>query len=229
MSSTTPVSGVPIPVNTNILSAEEAFGEYARGVDTLGAPRFISAASRDAGFSGASTPGALSVVTQTLGNNAVIEMYDGTSWRDIEDEYIVAKTSNQSVTSTTLVDLTELQFANPYYSGVYNFELILLVTGPAAANIKLQMVTDSALVSAMEVFALATTATTRTGNVTANLQSTGFNLNVGTGGGPTFLYACGGVSTAAAGGTIKFQFGQISANASPITIETGSYLRVNKD
>src|SRR5262245_2461179 len=89
------IAGLPLPGNDDVLNANQAFGDYAEGADSLLIPRFADTSARDAALNPALIAGMLCTVA------GATMYYDGTRWCPFEDYVFVRKTADTVKNSTT--------------------------------------------------------------------------------------------------------------------------------
>lgn len=224
MSSTTPVAGLIIPENSDILNAESTFGQFATGVDGMGLPRFTSVALLQAA-NPSPTEGQMAVIYNATTTNANIVYWNGFGWKDFEDRRINYLSSSQSVTSsTTLVDITALTFTD-LPLGAYLLEGVLHYTGAEAGDLKLGFTQPSGTATF-----LLNTWGPAVGGVAAGTNISGQNIYSTT----ALSYGClangaavwlqGQFQVTAVSTVVKFQFAQNTANATPTALIQGSYI-----
>jgi hypothetical protein len=131
------VSGLPLPENTDILDANGAFGGYANGIDTILVPKFTSVTNRTYPAGDITKPprgtsaGQLSVITGTTVNEPTyLQMCEGAdSWKTLEQEVTIHKPVDTARASTTTLT------ADPHLSvvlpiGVWSIEAFLAYSNP---------------------------------------------------------------------------------------------------
>lgn len=92
MSTNSTISGIPLPANTDVINANQSFGDYANGLDSIMIPKFTSTTQRDSHLS----PQA----GQVCSLNGDLQMFDGLSWSFFGVERIVYKSADTSRAST---------------------------------------------------------------------------------------------------------------------------------
>jgi len=230
MSTTTPVSGLVIPTNSDILNAEAAMGQFASSIDTLCIPRFATTAARDLAIV-APTEGQLCVVT--LGSEAMLMKHTGSSWVPLENRQWAWKTSNQTFVSTaTLVNVTGMSF--PVVANArYLFEIYLCIDGTvngSAADFRMGLSIPA--VSGTPIYQgimLTQTATTRDANVSMTGRNMGATHAIaGTDADPISIQVWGTFLTTAAG-TLQLQGAQGVSNAEVITmLANDSFMNIRR-
>lgn len=127
MSTTSPVSGLALPEQSDILNPEEVFGNYALGADTLLCPRFASTSERDTAFAAGVTEGMVCTLHE------VPQMYDGTRWNMFQNQVNAAMLGSPVVVSSSTATNTGLMPTYPT-AGVFLVDLMLFSNTATAAG-----------------------------------------------------------------------------------------------
>jgi len=221
MSETTPVSGLVIAEDLDILNTEAAFGQLANSIDTYCIPRFTTTALRDAAIT-APVEGMLCMLGNTL---PALMRHSGSAWVYAEEKQFGLMTSNVTHSTTTPANLPGMALTLEG-NAVYAVETIVTIDGNVDA-------------SAVDYLITFTYSGTLTQNptvyaVTSSVASTTPNTkNVGMAAGTTLTFTVGASSapepmllkwifTTTTSGTLQWQGRQGTAGAETIQTTAAS-------
>lgn len=161
------------------------------------------------------------------------DLIDGPKWNGLhvgstEWDYVIRKSSNQSVTnSTTLVDDTQLQF-NVFTDQVWQFELVIVYVSDTTGDYKFALAAPISVAWHRSVGSdtTANAIAVSTGVRTASTTVTASTSLGGSGSTSKKLIFIEGMFVASGNGLFRYQFAQnVQTNGQNATTQTGSLLK----
>jgi hypothetical protein len=191
----------------------------------------VSAASTLLGRGAASGAGDMQEITVGTGLTMTGTTLTSSGGALLDFKY-ARKASDETVTSSTVLqDDNDLHFAIGA-SQTWVFEFVLFVNGPTAADMQIQLTVPSGATGGIGTNTIAFSATGNNGDVTAAAASTitaTFTF-IGTPGAAltTMLLVKGVVINSTTPGTVQLQWAQQTSNATAVTVHAQSYLTAQR-
>lgn len=218
MSETTPVSGLVIAEDLDILNTQAAFGQLADSIDTYCIPRFTSTTLRDAAIT-APVEGMLCAIGNTV---PALQRYTGSAWVYAEENIWSQPSADQSFSTATATNITG--FTAPLEaSATYLCRIVMTVDGTvtaSAVDFRLAWTYSGTLngnVLLLNAAGAVAATTSQIKNMDMIAGGTG-TIPMGTSIGPEVAYPIIIVKTTTAG-TWQFQGRQTAAGAEVVTLD----------
>lgn len=225
MATATTINGFPKPELSDVPNIETAVGNFANAVDSRVIPVFSTTGARDTAIPSPSQ-GMHCEVTGTGEHYR----YNGTVWVGATPRYIY-KASNESVTSSTVVQSDNDFFFNVEANSLYVVELFLNIIGHSAGDFHSLWTVPSGTTGIRYRNVLVSGAASDSDNKTQIDTIAGAGATAGLlGTGTTRSYWNENVSvdTAGTGGTMQFQWAQGTSSGTATVVQAGSYCKIYK-
>lgn len=212
-----------IPALADLADNPLAFNDFAADVLATVVLRYPNTATRDA-FNGGRVAGDLSFTA----GNTWYDRWTGAKWIPVTNIAVI-KTADQTQNNTTaLINDTQLVVSLPTANTAYTIEAFIRYSSSTTADIKYSFVGPAGSGGNWMPLGLATGATNPGDGIFSASSAVGSSLANGGNGVGTLLGTVinGRITTAAATGTLQFQWAQNSLDPTDTVVHQGSWLRV---
>lgn len=226
MTTSSSVSGLPLPENNDLLNAQATFGGYASAADNLLVPRFATTTDRNTAFAGGVSAGQMCSITNS-GTFGEPMIFDGSNWVYVPAPIYNFTTTTQNFTNTTLTNVTNLS-VSLRANAIYELRLGIFATNSVSnVGLKVDMTMPAGGAVYRSILGSQIAASSASGAYVLGLPNTTASAVGVAPGGAGFsqhIQETGIITTSSTSGTLQVRAAQANANASATVIAANSFI-----
>lgn len=235
MSTSSPILGLPLPENTDILNTEATYGQYAKALDNQLLSRWASTTARDTVTGGNVAKGQVGILKPT-GTNVSMQLYDGSAWRNLDTPTVIVKPTDTS-RNTTIVSAADpaLQFTMQPGTTV-TVELVAFFQSTVSTfGARAAWGVSTGITCPMRLITCPSNSTPTVASATQMTeQSSGIASDITVGinntppSGPIYWEKLVLTYTSGGTGLVQFLWAQAASGATNTTLKAGSYMVIRR-